>query len=117
MDTNWLNQKLQEKIAYTYKADILCKRCGNEAQRQSIAWLFKDFFRNRITNAAMEQFHEWLEENPHMYDSDDYPKVFLISQSDAVDCSVCYQCGEPVDPCPLTCQIESCIVCEAYFNE
>ena len=109
MGTNWM----QEKIAYTYKADILCYQCGHKEQRQSIAWLFKDFFRDRITNGAMEKFHEWLEDNPHMYDSDVYPKSFLISQSDAVDCSVCYQCEDPVEVCLDTCTIESCIVCKS----
>ena len=97
-----------DDIAYTYKADILCKTCGHEAQENSSYlnnWYFFD--------TSRETFREWLEDNPEKYDSDDYPKVFIISQSDAVDCSVCYQCGEQVDVCLDTCTIESCIVCSS----
>ena len=139
-----------DDIAYTYKADILCKTCGHEAQNQVITnsvkfSLYPDikerehtlddelrkvytyiFYRvsssamripvstydhDTITNTAMVKFREWLGDNPEKYDSDDYPKVFLISQSGAVDCSVCYQCGDPVEVCLDTCTIESCIVC------
>ena len=137
-----------EDIAYTYKADILCKTCGNEAQKQVISsypMLFKTgqqrslddelrkaytyiFYRvsssamripvstydhDSITNTAMVKFREWLGDNPEKYDSDDYPKVFLISQSGAQDCSVCYECGEQVEVCLDTCTIEACIVCSS----
>ena len=97
-----------DDIAYTYKADILCKTCGHEAQENSSYlnnWYFFD--------TSRETFREWLEDNPEKYDSDDYPKVFIISQSGAEDCSVCYQCGDPVEVCLDTCTIESCIVCKS----